>query len=216
MYATYCVMSNRFPRRRPYGFLRSLYCHIFTTSKICSNFFLCVFHFFLTGIELQKNKNNNNNKKNKTKQTNKSEFAFCFKMFEPRFHLYFQTENSHVVCFNWFLGWEWEQHIYKFIPLPWNALSWTEAKIYCKEMEGGNLLSIRTPKESRWVTDRIRQIRRVIGFSKFWIGASDFGHEGIYQWSDDNTNRPINFTRYRDTQRLITKCWPGTRRRNYY
>jgi len=93
-------------------------------------------------------------------------------------------------------SWEWKQHVYKFIPLPWNALSWTEAELYCKTMEGGHLLSIRTPNESRWVTDRIRQIRQVIGFSKFWIGASDLGHEGTYQWSDDDTNRPVNFTRW--------------------
>ena len=59
------------------------------------------------------------------------------------------------------------------------------------------MLSIRTRKESRWVTERIRQIRQIIGFSKFWIGASDFGHEGTFQWSDDTNNRPINFTRYK-------------------
>ncbi|KAK2567534.1 C-type mannose receptor 2 [Acropora cervicornis] len=92
-------------------------------------------------------------------------------------------------------GWEWEQHVYKFIPLQWNALSWTEAEIYCKEIEGGHLLSIRNPKENRWVTERIRQIRWVVGFSKLWIGASDIGHEGNFQWSDDKRNRPVNFTR---------------------
>lgn len=91
-------------------------------------------------------------------------------------------------------SWEWKQHIYKFIPLPWAGLSWTEAEKYCEQIEGGHLLSIRTRKESRWVTERIRQIRQIIGFSKFWIGASDFGHEGTFQWSDDTNNRPINFT----------------------
>lgn len=94
------------------------------------------------------------------------------------------------------LGWEWKKHIYKFIPLPWAGLSWTEAEKYCEQIEGGHLLSIRTRKESQWVTERIRQIRQIIGFSKFWIGASDFGHEGTFQWSDDTNNRPINFTRY--------------------
>ncbi|XP_029211691.2 uncharacterized protein LOC114975676 [Acropora millepora] len=93
-------------------------------------------------------------------------------------------------------SWEWEQHVYKFIPLQWNALSWTEAEIYCKEIEGGHLLSIRNPKENRWVTERIRQIRWVVGFSKLWIGASDIGQEGNFQWSDDKRNRPVNFTRW--------------------
>ena len=133
----------------------------------------------------------------KTKK--KKKLAFVLKCLSQGFISIFIQKTVLLFVSICFLGWEWQQHIYKFIPLPWNALSWTEAKIYCKEMEGGHLLSIRTPRESRWVTDRIRQIRRVIGFSKFWIGASDFGHEGIYQWSDDNTNRPVNFTRYRDT-----------------
>ena len=90
-------------------------------------------------------------------------------------------------------GWEWGNYIYKFIPLPWNALSWTEAERYCKEMESGHLLSIQTLKENRWVTDRVRQIRQVVGFSKFWIGASDFGHQGVYEWTDENN--PVTFTR---------------------
>ncbi|KAL9952145.1 hypothetical protein ACROYT_G039355 [Oculina patagonica] len=91
-------------------------------------------------------------------------------------------------------SWEWGNYIYKFIPLPWNGLSWSEAERYCKEMERGHLLSIRTLKESRWVTDRIRQIRRVLGFSKFWIGASDFGHQGVYEWTDKK--KPVTFTRW--------------------
>jgi len=90
-------------------------------------------------------------------------------------------------------GWHWGNNIYKFIPLPWNGLSWTEAELYCKEMERGHLLSIRSQKESRWVTRRVRQIRRVLGFSKFWIGASDFGHQGVYEWIDKNS--PVTYTR---------------------
>jgi len=91
-------------------------------------------------------------------------------------------------------SWHWGNNIYKFIPLPWNGLSWTEAELYCKEMERGHLLSIRSQKESRWVTRRIRQIRRVLGFSKFWIGASDFGHQGFYEWIDKNS--PVTYTRW--------------------
>lgn len=118
-------------------------------------------------------------------------------------------ENKFVIHSHWLsiapviLGWEWKQHIYKFIPLPWAGLSWTEAEKYCEQIEGGHLLSIRTRKESRWVTERIRQIRQIIGFSKFWIGASDFGHEGTFQWSDDTNNRPINFTRYTGGEAVV-------------
>ena len=95
-------------------------------------------------------------------------------------------------CFQ-FSGWHWRNFIYKFIPLPWSGLSWTEAERYCKEMERGHLLSIRTLKESRWVTSRIRQIRRVLGFSKFWIGASDIGHQGVFEWTEKNSS--VTYTR---------------------
>lgn len=91
-------------------------------------------------------------------------------------------------------SWEWGNHIYKFFPLPWTGLSWTEAEEYCSVMEKGHLLSIRSRKESRWVTDRIRQIRQVIGFRKLWIGASDFGHEGEYEWSAKKL--PVTFQRW--------------------
>ena len=60
-------------------------------------------------------------------------------------------------------------------------------------MERGHLLSIRTLKESRWVTSRIRQIRRVLGFSKFWIGASDIGHQGVFEWTEKNSS--VTYTR---------------------
>lgn len=60
-------------------------------------------------------------------------------------------------------------------------------------MERGHLLSIRTLKENRWVTSRIRQIRRVLGFSKFWIGASDIGHQGVYEWTEKNST--VTYTR---------------------
>ncbi|XP_068731171.1 macrophage mannose receptor 1-like [Montipora capricornis] len=93
-------------------------------------------------------------------------------------------------------SWEWEQHVYKFIPLQLDGLSWTEAEIYCKAVEGGHLLSLRHPKENRWVTERIRQIRWVVGFSKFWIGASDIKDEGTFRWSDDSTNPAVNYTRW--------------------
>lgn len=91
-------------------------------------------------------------------------------------------------------SWHWRNFIYKFIPLPWSGLSWTEAERYCKEMERGHLLSIRTLKESRWVTSRIRQIRRVLGFSKFWIGASDIGHQGVFEWTEKNSS--VTYTRW--------------------
>ena len=68
-------------------------------------------------------------------------------------------------------------------------------------MERGHLLSIRTLKESRWVTSRIRQIRRVLGFSKFWIGASDIGHQGVFEWTEKNSS--VTYTRL-DTKVLET------------
>ena len=107
-------------------------------------------------------------------------------------------------------GWHWGNYIYKFIPLPWSGLSWTEAERYCKEMERGHLLSIRTVKENRWMTSRIRQIRRVVGFSKFWIGASDIGHQGVYEWTERNS--AVTYTRS-DTAILTNVVLENVRQR---
>jgi len=72
-------------------------------------------------------------------------------------------------------------------------MTWSEAEIYCQEAESGHLLSIYDSKESEWVTERIRQIRQVLGFQELWIGATDIFSKGKFTWSDD---KPVNYTKW--------------------
>ncbi|XP_048586525.1 macrophage mannose receptor 1 isoform X2 [Nematostella vectensis] len=89
--------------------------------------------------------------------------------------------------------WEWNFHIYKFVPLPYDTMTWSEAELYCKEAEFGHLLSIVDPEESEFITERIKQIRQVIGLRGFWIGATDMFQVGRFRWMD---KKPMKYTKW--------------------
>lgn len=63
-------------------------------------------------------------------------------------------------------------------------LTWPEAEIYCREVEGGHLASIRTLKENKYIERKLRMLRYYYGYSKWWIGASDLENEGQFNWTD--------------------------------
>ncbi|XP_031567316.1 macrophage mannose receptor 1-like, partial [Actinia tenebrosa] len=90
-------------------------------------------------------------------------------------------------------AWEWNYYEYKFIPLPYDSMTWSEAELYCQEAESGHLLSIYNSEESEWVTERIRQIRQVLGFKGLWIGATDIFSKGSFKWTDRG---PVNYTKW--------------------
>ncbi|EDO48589.1 predicted protein [Nematostella vectensis] len=72
-------------------------------------------------------------------------------------------------------------------------MTWSEAELYCKEAEFGHLLSIVDPEESEFITERIKQIRQVIGLRGFWIGATDMFQVGRFRWMD---KKPMKYTKW--------------------
>lgn len=83
-------------------------------------------------------------------------------------------------------GYEFDQgtFIYKFFFIQYEMLTWPEAEIYCRDVEGGHLASIRTLKENKYIEMKLRLLRYYYGYSKWWIGASDVNKEGQFNWTD--------------------------------
>ena len=75
-------------------------------------------------------------------------------------------------------------HIYKFVFMQYDMLTWPEAEIYCRDREGGHLTSVRNLKESKYIEKNLRMLRYYFGLSKLWIGASDLYNEGYFKWTD--------------------------------
>lgn len=114
----------------------------------------------------------------------------------PLLHSYVHTFSPRVnirKLFFFFVAWEWNYYEYKFIPLPYDSMTWSEAELYCQEAESGHLLSIYNSEESEWVTERIKQIRQVLGFKGLWIGATDIFSRGAFKWTDRG---PVNYTKW--------------------
>lgn len=92
-------------------------------------------------------------------------------------------------------GYEFDsgRNIYKFVISQQDMLTWPEAEIYCSEMEGGHLVSIKSARESKYIEGRLRMLRYYFGFSKLWIGASDLYNEGSFNWTD---GKPVAYQRW--------------------
>ena len=85
------------------------------------------------------------------------------------------------------------RYIYKFIFMQYDMLTWPEAEIYCRDVEGAHLASVHDLRQSRFIEKQMRRLRFHVGFSKMWIGASDLYNEGHFNWTDGS---PFTYQRW--------------------
>ena len=76
-------------------------------------------------------------------------------------------------------------HTYYFL----DHATWTESQIEATEL-GGNLATLNDLEEENFILSF-----RGPGFLEFWIGLSDAGSEGVYQWA---SGEPLEYVRWRD------------------
>ena len=100
----------------------------------------------------------------------------------------FFTYSTHNIPLS--IEFENEYFAYKIIPWIDDHMTWSEADFYCKEAERGRLASIFDTAENKLLVKWLRLVRWFHGYRNYWIGASNLGHELIWEWSD-NTEAPF-------------------------
>ena len=69
-------------------------------------------------------------------------------------------------------------------------MSWNDSRLACQSY-GGDLVSIKDQAEQTFLVNRFTLSQRR---QYYWIGLTDEGHEGDWDWSDNSSS---NFTNWR-------------------
>ena len=82
--------------------------------------------------------------------------------------------NSNVVSYN--------GHSYQYVSFAGQARSWADASASAAAL-GGYLVTITSQAENDFITNNVVAGHLASGFNAAFIGASDAGHEGVWQWA---------------------------------